>query len=35
MKLFNPDDKVADFIDRHAFWVIVAILILSMLLDNV
>jgi len=35
MKLFNPDDKVADFIDRHALWVIVAILILSMLLDNV
>lgn len=35
MKLFNPDDKLADFIDRHALWVIVAILILSMLLDNV
>jgi hypothetical protein len=34
MKLFNPDDKVADFIDRNALWVIVAILILSMLLDN-
>jgi len=33
-KLFRADDKLADFIDRHAFIVILVLLILSMLMDN-
>jgi len=34
MKLFNPDDKLADFIDRHAGLVLVALLLLAMLMDS-
>jgi hypothetical protein len=33
-KLFNPDDKLSDFIDRHAGKVICCLLIVSMLMDN-
>ena len=34
MKLFNPDDKLADFIDRHAGLVLVGLLLLAMLMDS-
>jgi hypothetical protein len=33
-KLFNPDDKLADFIDRHAGVVIACMLLLSLLMDS-
>jgi hypothetical protein len=33
-KLFNPDDKLADFIDRHAGAVIVCMFILALLMDS-
>ena len=33
-KLFNPDDKLADFIDRHAGVVIAGLLLLAMLMDS-
>lgn len=34
MKLFNPDDKLADFIDRHAGVVLAGLLLLAMLMDS-
>jgi len=34
MKLFNPDDKLADFIDRHAGIVIAALLLVALLMDS-
>ena len=34
MKLFNPDDKLADFIDRHAGIVITCLLLLALLMDS-
>ena len=34
MKLFNPDDKLADFIDRHAGLVLAGLLLLAMLMDS-
>jgi len=33
-KFFNPDDKLADFMDRHAGVVIAGILLLSLLMDS-
>jgi hypothetical protein len=33
-KLFNPDDKLADFIDRHAGIVIACMLLLALLMDS-
>jgi hypothetical protein len=33
-KLFNPDDKLADFIDRHAGLVLAGLLLLAMLMDS-
>jgi hypothetical protein len=33
-KLFNPDDKLADFIDRHAGIVICLMFLLALLLDS-
>ena len=33
-KLFRADDKLADFIDRHAGIVIAAMLLLAMLMDS-
>jgi hypothetical protein len=33
-KLFRADDKLADFIDRHAGIVLAALLLLSMLMDS-
>ena len=33
-KLFNPDDKLADFIDRHAGIVIFLMFLLALLLDS-
>lgn len=33
-KLFRTDDKLADFIDRHAGIVIAALLLLAMLMDS-
>jgi hypothetical protein len=34
MKLFNPDDKLADFVDRHAGIVICLLFLVVMLIDN-
>lgn len=33
-KLFNPDDKLADFIDRHAGVVLAGMLLLALLMDS-
>ena len=33
-KLFNPDDKLADFIDRHAGVVISCMFVLALLMDS-
>ncbi len=33
-KLFRADDKLADFIDRHAGLVIAALLLVALLMDS-
>ena len=33
-KLFHPDDKLADFIDRHAGAVLACMFVLALLMDS-